>query len=99
MLGAQILLRHDEALLRPSQLEIIARNLCGNSHLRVLIVGPLGVKIRACGLDRTTYMTEQIDLPRGIKSQTVTLRVESRISESRLLLIEMRIGPLQLHMR
>src|ERR1700733_8660019 len=42
-------------------------------------------------------MTKEIDLPRGVKSQAVALRIESRRAESRLLLIKVRVGAVQLH--
>src|ERR1700733_7424751 len=42
-------------------------------------------------------MTKEIDLPRGVKSQAVALRIESRRAESWLLLIKVRVGAVQLH--
>src|SRR6185312_8193331 len=61
MLGAQVLPRHDETLLGAPQLEIIARHLGSDGHLRVLIVRLLGPQISARGLHRTAYMTKEID--------------------------------------
>ncbi len=44
-------------------------------------------------------MTEEIDLPGGIKPQAVALSVDTAGTESWLLLIEVRVGAVQLHMR
>ncbi len=99
MLGVQVLPRHGQALLGAPQLEIIARHLGSDADLRVLIVRPFGAQVSARGLDRTAHVTEEIELPCGVKPEAVALRIDSGGAKSRLLLIEVRIPTIELHVR
>ena len=64
-------LGHGDALLRPTQLEVVACHFGGDQYLRVGQVGLLGTEVCTRGFGGTALAAEQIQLPAGIEAELV----------------------------
>jgi len=67
----QRVLGHRDALLRATQLEVVACHFGSDQHLRIGQVGLLGTEIGACGFCSAALAAEQIQLPARIEAELV----------------------------
>ena len=77
---SEVRARDAQALLRAAQLEIVARDLGRDEHLRVAQIGRRGVGVRGRSLDAAAHAAEQIELPERREPGVVALDVDARRS-------------------
>ena len=99
LLIPQVRARDGQALLRAAQLDVVARDLGRDEHLRVAQIRDRRVGLGARRFDAAAYAAEKVELPQRRKARIVTFDVDAVGREPWLLLLALRARDLRGHAR